>query len=498
MRHVGLVVGLCACTVACGGGAMDDGGDDDDPPPVAAHTDVFLPFTTLPAGVVAQATAEHTDVDGITTDVTDTVTWASSATGVATVDSRGVITALGVGDTVITATVGSVTGEVAVTVSDAVLEDLTVVPALYNVPLDVPTRVHAIGQFSDGSFHDLTSLVTWEVSPASATVELVGADAVVTASQPTTFDLTAELDTISGFQVVYVDTSELYTLTIELAAGSSSCDGSTLPVGVDLQYRALGEFGSGNEYDITHLATWSSSNSSVASVGTSSPGIVTAADVGTATITATIGLVTDDISIAVGNASLSNVEVQTSPITDTATSHAAPLGVMSQFHLIGTFSDGCTRDITNAATWSSSNTGVASVSSGRLQPLVAGSVDVLTELPNFSQPIGVDVVEPPSGSREHAVTATFSNGVSACGNADDFTTSLNIAIAGGQITIIQPDTHDVSTGWIAPDGTFFVRRFDGLEMYAGQLDATGAGTAFNRYIGRDNCGIDHDVTFTAK
>jgi uncharacterized protein YjdB len=65
---------------------------------------------TIPAGTTQQFTATATFTDNTTQDVTTLSTWTSSSGSVATVSNSGLATAVSVGSSTMTATVGSVSG----------------------------------------------------------------------------------------------------------------------------------------------------------------------------------------------------------------------------------------------------------------------------------------------------------------------------------------------------------------------------------------------------
>ena len=71
---------------------------------------------TLVAGTQQQYTATATYSDGSFADVTTSVTWASSNTGVATISTSGLATAVATGTTTISATLGTVNGTATLTV----------------------------------------------------------------------------------------------------------------------------------------------------------------------------------------------------------------------------------------------------------------------------------------------------------------------------------------------------------------------------------------------
>lgn len=88
-------------------------------PPPRALTSIAItpPGGTITTGNTLQLKATGTYNDSTSSDLTTTATWASSATGVATVSSNGLVTAVAAGSATITATSGSVSGNVTVKVT---------------------------------------------------------------------------------------------------------------------------------------------------------------------------------------------------------------------------------------------------------------------------------------------------------------------------------------------------------------------------------------------
>ena len=72
---------------------------------------------SIEVGGTQQFTATGTYSDGSTQNLTGSVTWASSNTGVATINSAGLATAVSAGSTTISATLSGVTGSTTLTVS---------------------------------------------------------------------------------------------------------------------------------------------------------------------------------------------------------------------------------------------------------------------------------------------------------------------------------------------------------------------------------------------
>src|SRR6202043_2853191 len=109
--------------------------------------------------------------------------------------------------------------------------------------------------------------------------------------------------------------------------------------------------------NLTTTATWSSSNTSAATVSNTSgsQGLATAVATGASTITATSGLIAGTAVLTVTPPVLLTITV--APLT---ASIAA--GNTQQFTATGHYSDLSTQNLTNSATWSSSLTSVATIS----------------------------------------------------------------------------------------------------------------------------------------
>ena len=107
------LVALAGFLWACG----DDGGNlQGNNPPAVAQVTVEAPATTIAVGDSVQLQAVARDADG--NALADrTVEWASANTAVATVSASGMVTGLSAGEAPISATVDTVSGTLAITVS---------------------------------------------------------------------------------------------------------------------------------------------------------------------------------------------------------------------------------------------------------------------------------------------------------------------------------------------------------------------------------------------
>jgi len=121
LSSISILVLSTILLAACGGGGGGGGG--------GTATLVSLSITpvnpalidpALAFGANAQMTASGSYSDGSTQDLTGVATWQSSAPGVASVDNAGVVTAVAVGDTTITATSAGVSGTLPISVDSVV------------------------------------------------------------------------------------------------------------------------------------------------------------------------------------------------------------------------------------------------------------------------------------------------------------------------------------------------------------------------------------------
>lgn len=145
-------------------------------------TIVSLSISPTSAFILPQATEQYSATatygDNSTGDVTSSVTWTSSQTGVATINSSGLATGVALGTTTITAaSSNNVTSSATLTVSNKTVTALAISPANPSISLsEVQTQQFtATATFSDGSFSNVTSQATWTSSlPSVATITSSG------------------------------------------------------------------------------------------------------------------------------------------------------------------------------------------------------------------------------------------------------------------------------------------------------------------------------------
>ena len=318
-------------------------------------------------------------------NLTNFVIWNSSNQGTASIGATsGLATAVGPGQTQITASFGSVTSSPPVTFTVSSLQSLAVAPTSATLDAGSSLTFTAIGTLSDASTPDLSSRVTWNSdNPAIVAISATGA---ATFLSPGSTTIRA---TFLGMPATPVAVTVLGpTLITVTPANQSIVAGSTLP------FTATGTFADGTR-DLTNLVTWSSSSNSVATISNApgSRGVATAPAnaTGTTVISASFG------SAPPGSTSLTSNTLATLSVTPTNASVVK--GAVLHLSATGTFTGNLPQqDLTNQATWSSNSPGVASVSN------LSGTKGLVTALA-----VGSATVTASIGGQTASTTVTVSN-----------------------------------------------------------------------------------------
>ncbi|MEO6079218.1 MAG: FG-GAP-like repeat-containing protein [Steroidobacteraceae bacterium] len=131
------------------------------PPPTLQSIVVTLVNSTVALGQNATATALGSYSNGTTANVTSTATWSSDSVA-ASVTSTGSVTSTAVGTANISATIGSVSGSAAFTVTAPSVTSISVTPDTGTVVTGgAPLQLTATGIFSNGTTANITTTVSW-------------------------------------------------------------------------------------------------------------------------------------------------------------------------------------------------------------------------------------------------------------------------------------------------------------------------------------------------
>ncbi len=298
-------------------------------------------------GQTEQFTATGTYSDNSTQNLTNSVTWASATTSVATINSTGLATSVGVGTSNISATMGSIVGSTVLTVTSPTLVSIAVTPANPTVPKGTSQQFTATGTYSDTTTQNITTTVTWASATTSVATITTGGIATAVAATGTS-TISATLNSIVGSTVLTATTPTLVSIAVTPA-------NPTVPKGTSQQFTATGTYSDTTTQNITATATWASATTSVATITTG--GIATAvAATGTSTISATLNSIVGSTVLTAAPPTLQSIAV-------TPANPTVPKGTSQQFTATGTYSDTTTQNITTTVTWASGTTSVATITS---------------------------------------------------------------------------------------------------------------------------------------
>lgn len=207
---------------------------------------------SLPAGTNLSLNANGSFSDGSTQRLNGQVTWESDNTRVAAVNSD-VLNTLVPGSARISASLGTISGNAALTVTTATLSSLQISPATPTLAVGTQTQLQATAIYSDGSQSDVTGQVVWSgadnvrllvqngVGQQGRLVALASGNVVVTAS-------------FNGVQAnVSATVSNVVLIDLEIVAANNSLDSAE-----QQQLEAMGVFSDNYRQNLTDQVVWRS------------------------------------------------------------------------------------------------------------------------------------------------------------------------------------------------------------------------------------------------
>jgi hypothetical protein len=142
--------------------------------PALVSTAIVAP----PAGSVGQVVAFRliqTYSDGSTQDITNSVGWAVSPTGLATIDTTGHLTCLAAGTVQVSEfQAGQPIQSVSYTIAAVALQSITIGTLAPSLTVGATMQLTASGAYTDGSQQDLTAKVRWNAANPAASISSTG------------------------------------------------------------------------------------------------------------------------------------------------------------------------------------------------------------------------------------------------------------------------------------------------------------------------------------
>jgi hypothetical protein len=284
-------------------------------------------------------------------------------------------------------------------------------------------QCRASAQLANGTTQDITATSAWTSSnTAVATVDAGGKVTHVGSGQT---EIRATYQNLFGGAIVLVNvTVTSVTVTCTPESGAHVCT-------------AIARLSNGVMQDVTRSgAVWSSSNTAIAPVD--SGGRVTHLGNGQVEIAAQFQSVVGGVVLT-----LSGVVIVTSVSVTCSSQFEA-----HQCAAVANSSDGSNQAVTSQATWTSSNTAVATVdSNGLVRHRSSGQVEIRATYKNVSGSIGLDISVGPGTS----VVINEFRLRSADGSTDDYVEVRNDSAAAVDISGWQ------IREWVASDGSIAVR-----------------------------------------
>lgn len=361
---------------------------------------------TIHIGTSTQFAAIEFYSDGSQKDVTNQVTWSTSNSNMASINSSGLATGIAPGTINITASLNEVQSTVLATISSAQLQSISITSINPIIHLGITQQFTATGIYTDGS-QNITNSVQWTSSNTSVVTigslfspnseRLGGTPGLVTPIAAGNATIIAQFTGVTikkGSSTITVSSASLQSILV-------TPTNMTMHNDTNQQFTAIAVYGDGNQ-NITNLVTWSSNNSNVVVSNTANKiGLVSVNNlaIGNATITATLSGTTitpGSTLISISNATLSSIQVN-----GKQTTHFDPvsnIGVNQQYSAIGIYSDNSTQDLTQSVFWNTSNSLIAQITNnqfgnpGLLSPLSAGLVQITASLGSITGSLGLNVI----------------------------------------------------------------------------------------------------------
>ena len=238
-------------------------------------------------------------------DISDQVAWTTSDASLAVVGqgatNGGFVQCLAAGTVTIAIAWEGMTGDAQVDISGSTLQSITIAPLTASLIVGDQRALHATGNYSGNpSTRDLTATGTWTSSdPSVATVSnAAGYQGQVTAVGPGSAAITFSYQGMTGTAKITVSSATLTNVIVSPANASVQLprrgQGSQ-------QFNATALYSDGSTQDVTQLAAWTSSVSTVATISNQAPnqGRTTLISRGVTTINAKYNNVTGSTDLTV-------------------------------------------------------------------------------------------------------------------------------------------------------------------------------------------------------
>ncbi|MGL5949091.1 MAG: Ig-like domain-containing protein [Aeromonas sp.] len=347
---------------------------------------------TVPLGVNFSLPAIASYADGRQEDVSQSlVLWDSPAVdGIDILGSgkSGKISALNAGTATLKATLeGSahqdeLVSTAIVTVSDAHLTRVTLLPNALSLPVGASQKILAMGIYDDGTTFDVTTnMYQWKTANPRV-AEFQGGKLIAKAAGKTTlsavhsgFNHDDQSDDMPASNEIEIEVTDVNLISLQIS--TQNLRSINLLPGMQQRLQAIATYSDGSSREVTKDVVWSSSAANVANF--TQPGLIQALAKGHANLSARLLELDSNIVVAnvldVSSVGLESISVTPGKVTN------LPLGTRQQLTATAFLTDNSSLDITEQASWySNANTIVNVDMRGEVYATAEGSSEITASL----------------------------------------------------------------------------------------------------------------------
>jgi hypothetical protein len=238
---------------------------------------------------------------------------------------------------------------------------IAVTPANPSIAAGTTRQFAATITYSDTSTGDVTALAAWASSiPTIASLD-PGTPGLATGVAQGVTTISASFTGLAGGTQLTVTAATLSSIQVTPANATNA-------LGTTRQFAATGTYSDNSTQDLTATAVWTSSKTGIATIATG--GLASTLAVGNTIITAAVGPISSTATLDVTGALL--VSINVTPANATIATLTT-----QDFTATGTYTDNTTQNLTNQATWASSDPAVALLNGRTATGLSAGTTTIV-------------------------------------------------------------------------------------------------------------------------
>ena len=333
---------------------------------------------TLPLGLSVTMTTTAYLSDNTSINVTDEAVYTSSDETILIAESNTTVNMLsskGVGSSLVTAQYAGYDANLSINVTNANLVSILVTSEQLTIGLGQTIQFSANGTYTDDSIINMSADVNWTLSDEA--VSTIDSSGLLSSLIIGTTQVSSSKDGIVS-NISDVVVSAPVVTSIAITPNSAQI----LRLNI-VDFTANGTFSDGSTSDVTNSATWSSLDSSIASI--TSSGTATGLLEGNTSVTAFINSVQSSALIDVIQETLTAIS-----ITVPAEIEQGRTGNLTA---TGSYDNGTNKDITSYVTWTSLDTAILTISGSTASGVSIGNTSIEASLSGQSASSATSVIK---------------------------------------------------------------------------------------------------------